>query len=93
MSKVIAHFIKESKIAEACNLYINFVKDDNIEYAKMFINDVYDDMTLKDEIAFENLIFKLIEKKHMNMVNEAMNELIEVTICDKNIAKQIIDLL
>lgn len=93
MSKVIAHFIKESKIAEACNLYINFVEDDNIEYAKMFINDVYDDMTLKDEIAFENLIFKLIEKKHMNMVNEAMNELIEVTICDKNIAKQIIDLL
>jgi uncharacterized protein YbjQ (UPF0145 family) len=93
MSDVIAHYIKEGKIAEACKLYIDFVEDDNIEYAKMFIYGVYEDMTLQDEIAFENLMQKIIDLKYLNMVNEAIYELMERTICDKSIAKQIIDIL
>lgn len=93
MAYTIGRFIKEEKIAAACKYYIDIVNDDDIEYAKSYIYSVYEIITFKKQSAFEIMALNLVELKYLGKVEEAINEFIKYSVCDKETATQVIDLL
>lgn len=93
MAFTIGRLIKEQKLAEACKYYIDVVNDDDLEYAKSYINSIYDIITLKQQTAFESIAMKLIELKYIEQVQEAIAEFMAYTICSKEEATEIIEML
>lgn len=93
MAYTIGRLIKEQKLAEACKYYIDIVNDDDLEYAKSYINSIYDIITLQNLSAFKSIAMKLIELKYTDQIEEAILEFAMYTVCDKETARQVVDLL
>lgn len=93
MAYTIGRFIKEDKIAEACKYYIDIVNDNDIEYAKSYIYSIYDTITLKNQSTFETMALKLVELKCLGKTDEAIKEFIRFSVCNKETATQVIELL
>ena len=93
MAYTIGRFIKAEKIAEACKYYIDIVNDNDIEYAKSYIYSIYEIITFKKQSAFEIMALNLVELKCLGKIEEAINEFIKYSVCDKETAKLVIDLL
>lgn len=93
MAYTIGRFIKEEKIAAACKYYIDTVNDGDIEYAKSYIYSVYEIITFKKQSAFEIMALNLVELKCLGKEEEAANEFSKYSVCDIEVAKQIIALL
>lgn len=92
-ANIIAKLIKQNKIAEACKYYMDTTNDNDFEYAKTYIQGIYDAISFKFQVSFERLAIKLIELKNYNKRKEAIEELIQYTLCDISSAEKIIDLL
>lgn len=93
MAYTIGLFIKNGKIAEACKYYIDVVNDDDIEYAKSYVNSIYEMLTFQNLSSFESFAMNLIELKYSGQVVEAVSEFAKYAICDKELAQQVIELL
>lgn len=93
MTCIIGRFIKEGKIAAACKYCIDSVGNDDIEYAKSYIYSVYEIITFKKQTTFEIMAFNLVELKCLGKEEEAVNEFAKYSICDIEVAKQVIALL
>lgn len=89
----IGTFLKHDQVAEACKYYIDLVGDDNIEEAKSYVLSIYEMMTFKDQKAFERMAKNLIELKCIGKIDEAENVFSMYAVCDKEIAKKVIELL
>lgn len=89
----IALFLKKGQIAEACKYYIDLVGDDDIEEAKNYVMGIYEMITFKHQKAFEKMAKNLVELKCLGNIGEAISEFSAYAVCDKEIAKQVIDLL
>ena len=86
-------FLKHGQVAEACKYYIDLVGDDDIEEAKSYVISVYEMMVFKDQKAFEKMAKNLIELKCLGKTNDAILEFSMYAVCDKDIAKQVIELI
>lgn len=93
LAYTIGRFIKEDRIAEACKFYIDTVNDDDIQYAKSYVYSVYDIITFKKQSAFEIMALNLVELKYWGKEEEAIDEFMKYSICNRELAKQVIDLL
>ena len=89
----IALFLKNGQIAEACKYYIDLVGDNNIEEAKNYVFSIYEMITFKHQNAFERMAKNLVELKCLGNIDEAVNEFSKYAVCDKDVAKQVINLL
>lgn len=85
--------LKHGQLAEACKYYIDLVGDDDIDEAKSYVNSVYDMMVFKDQKAFERMAKNLVEFKCLGKTDEAIIEFSMYAVCDKEIARQVIELL
>ena len=85
--------LKHGQLAEACKYYIDLVGDENIDEAKSYVNSIYEMMMFKDQKAFERMAKNLIELKCLGKIDEAIKEFSMYAVCDKEIAKQVIELL
>ena len=86
-------FLKHRQIAEACKYYIDLVGDENIEEAKSYVYSIYEMMVFKDQKAFERMAKNLIELKCLGKIDDAVLEFSMYAVCDKEIARQVVDLL
>ena len=86
-------FLKHRQVAEACKYYIDLVGDEDIEEAKSYVFSIYEMMVFKDQKAFERMAKNLIELKCLGKTDEAILEFSKYAVCDKEIARQVIDLL
>lgn len=93
MAYVIGCFIKNGKIAEACKYYIDVVNDDDIEYAKSYVNSIYEMITFQNLSSFEIFVMNLIELKYSGQEVEAISEFAKYAICNKELAQQVVELL
>jgi len=89
----IALFLKKNQIAEACKYYIDLVGDDDIEEAKNYVMSIYEMITFKHQKDFEKMAKNLIELKCLGNIDEAISEFSTYAVCDKDVAKQVIELL
>lgn len=89
----IALFLKKKQIAEACKYYIDLVGEDDIEEAKNYVMSIYEMITFKHQKAFEKMAKNLVELKCLGNIDEAISEFSMYAVCDKDVAKQVIDLL
>lgn len=85
--------LKHGQVAEACKYYIDLVGDVNIEEAKSYVYSIYEMMTFKNQNAFERMAKNLIELKCLGKIDEAILEFSMYAVCDKEIAKQVVELL
>ena len=93
MAYTIGRLIKGQRLAEACKYYIDVVNDNDLEYAKSYINSIYDIITLQNLSAFKSIAMQLIELKYTDQIEEAILEFAIYTVCDKEVAAQVIELL
>lgn len=85
--------LKQNKVAEACKYYLDVVNDDDIDYAKVYIQGMYDAMSFKSQTTFEKFAIDIIELKHNNNKDEAIQKIKRYTLCNMDIAEKIIDIL
>lgn len=93
MAYTIGRFIKEERIAEACKYYIDTFDYDDIEYTKSYVYSVYEIITFKKQSAFEIMALNLVELKSLGKEEEAINEFAKYSVCDIEVAKQVVALL
>ena len=86
-------FLKHRQVAEACKYYIDLVGDEDIEEAKSYVFSIYEMMVFKNQKAFERMAKNLIELKCLGKTDEAILEFSKYAVCDKEIARQVIELL
>ena len=86
-------FLKHGQVTEACKYYIDLVGDDDIDEAKSYVYRIYEMMAFKDQKAFERMAKNLIELKCLGKTDEAINDFAMYAVCDKEIARKIIELL
>lgn len=86
-------FLKHRLVTEACKYYIDLVGEEDIEEAKTYVFSIYEMMVFKDQKAFEKMAKNLIELKCLGKTDEAILEFSKYAVCDKEIAKQVIELL
>lgn len=89
----IALFLKKEQVAEACKYYIELVGDDDIEEAKTYVMSIYEMITFKHQKAFEKMAKNLVELKYLGNIDEAINEFSIYAVCDKEIARKVVELL
>lgn len=86
-------FLRRQQVSEACKYYIDLVGDDDIDEAKSYVQSVYEMMTCQNQKAFEKMAKNLIELKCIGKEDEAILEFSTYAVCDKEIAKQVIEML
>lgn len=93
MAYTIGRFIKEGKGVAACKYFLEYVDNDDIEYAKTYIYSIYDIITFKKQSTFEIMALNLIELKCLGQTDVAVNEFCKYAVCDIQTAIQAVDLL
>ena len=82
MAYTIGRFIKEGKGVAACKYFLEYVDNDDIEYAKTYIYSIYDIITFKKQSTFEIMALNLIELKCLGQTDVAVNEFCKYAVCD-----------
>ena len=86
-------FLMKERYADACKYYIDLVNDDNIGEARNYINSVYDMLSFKNQAAFVSMAKNLVELKVLGKIDEAVDAFANYALCNREIARQIIDMI
>jgi len=86
-------FLKKERYADACKYYIDLVNDNDITEAKNYINSVYDILSFKNQAAFVAMAKNLVELKVLGKVEEAIDQFASYALCNRDIAKMVIDMI
>lgn len=80
-------------VADACKYYTDLVNDDDIDEAKSYISSVYDLLPFKNQSAFVSMAKELVELKVLGKEDDAVDKFAIYALCDKEIARSVIELI